>query len=874
MSKTKSGRPKRTDNFRCESCFVISKAKEIKDHLAKTGHRKIQYECGSDWIHVNCSSCKTDVIRDLIVVKTAAEINMLLCYKCVKRQRKRNAQSFTLETNFASGTFFYSLLEFYQLDYVTPDRSKKRRFMKLLEGFKHKPIYASKIEFFRELTKLLQYEQSFNSNPLSLTKILSWEQSGRLTIKVDAKSKELRGMGIKPFRRDEFLFVIRKTEYFGLPDVWVAQITNVDTEVLGKPNRTPQDPPPKILWYEVKLAIVPGWYTNQPINRYDLRFMICSVGDSRAIDAMKRFKNGQFMEMVLGHTKAHQNLHFNIDSIKWSNYSLNDSQKSAIAHFLQPENGVTVLKGPPGTGKTSTILETVLQLRKSSPAREGILIVAQSNVAIDNIAEKLLKNKVPGVVRITSIAKENEYDLEHPIGELCLHNIIYPGSSSLYKKVTTFIKKGKRDSLIPYEIKSFYEERFVSGCKLLTQSAKIVLTTTVGAGSNLVLLSGFNPCVVIMDEATQSNVPASLIPLSLSGVKKMMIVGDEKQFSSMAEIPYLEKSLFEKIIESQMIDPLLLDTQYRMHPNISSFPIDKFYSGQLKDGITASDRTKNIVGLTKPITFFTTGYTCKETKIPQPNLNTGQVNDTYINRQEAKNVVMIMKFLLYNNEELKATQLPVITPYAAQRDLIAELIAKDPYLNPNRDTIHTETTGDREETPLIKASAGSLIKPPTVLIVNGIMIATVDAFQGREEDFVIFSCVRSNNFGNVGFLKDRRRLNVALTRARYGMIMVGNKLCLQQADPLWCALMRHYDLYGAIVNDIPAYLGINRKGKQISQQKQGAGIKRPEKIVEILEDGLDDLEKDLNRLVVNDSEDEDDDDEDGAEERYLVRNDF
>ncbi|KAH3682918.1 hypothetical protein WICPIJ_006116 [Wickerhamomyces pijperi] len=900
-------RPKRTNMFRCDGCHYISTGKEVKDHLKKYFHSSISYEAEQGrWIKVKCSSCSKEPVRDLVVLKTnQTEINMLMCFRCTKRQRKRDPTSFIAEAPFNQSGFFIRLLEYFKLDYITPDKSKKRRIMRLVEGVRHKPSYPHVNDYYRELIKMNQAEQSFTPTALSLTKIISWAQSGELTISVARACKQLRGLGDSPFIRGGFMYIIKPTSSVVLPQIWVAKIVTRKFNEDGTwRNSREQD------CFVVDLRIVKELYSKQPINDYDLKFMLCDVGVNRSITAMLSQKNLVFTELLSGHTPIHENEHIHTDKIRWFNHNLNDSQKAGIGHFLHPENMLTVLKGPPGTGKTSTIVESILQIQKTDFCKFGnvILVCASSNIAIDNITEKLVNKGVQGVLRVVSTMKEQEYGPGHALEEICLHNQILKIASPDYKYVARMLANGNRNLIKPKELSNYYEERSERSKLIVARGVKILLATTVGSGARVLFDGELSKIsVVIMDEATQSNQMSSLIPLSHPHVQKAMLVGDEKQLSAVSEIQYNELSLFEKLLDFELVKhPLLLDVQYRMHPMISEFPIKHFYANKLANGVTAADRTMKTIGVPKPLTFYSTGHTCKESRIRQANLNTGQSTDTFVNKQEAKTVVMILKFLLLKNEHLTARQVPIITPYAAQRDLIARLIQKDKFLNPKGLQVQEIADGEAapEENPggdTEPSSAGAVMnqknkkknrnidggaegletgghKPPTVKLINGTMIATIDAFQGREEDYILFSCVRSNKFGNVGFLQDKRRLNVALTRARFGLIMVGNKLCLQTKDALWGTFLHHFELTGSIITDISAYLGTDRKGKQISQRRINVGLQTEFQIVDVVDDGLGELEQDLDLLVVSDSDydddDEEEDEDDGAVERELAKMDY
>ncbi|KAH3683697.1 hypothetical protein WICPIJ_005316 [Wickerhamomyces pijperi] len=535
--------------------------------------------------------------------------------------------------------------------------------------------------------------------------------------------------------------------------------------------------------------------------------------------------------MLLGQTKVFQDIYSTGENLVYYSSRMNDSQKRIVAHALHGENAVTLVQGPPGTGKTTVIVELVRQFlpNDGKSYSNKILLCAQTNAAVDNVCEGLLKMRVADILRIVPAVREDDYPPEHAIGSVCLHNLVNPLLSECTRCVLRVLKSGTKadkKALSKKEIKSALAEKSKISSAFI-KGSKILITTAIGCKSPIIVNNIVNIPVVIMDEATQCNVPTSLVPFSMPGLKKIVIVGDDKQLSGFSEIPYLEKSLFVRLQETKMVVPLMLDTQYRMHPDISSFSRNKFYNGELLDGIGAKHRTLDIPGLPKPLTFITYGHKYQESIILQPSPVTGIVAPSYRNRSEATIVVETIKKLI-SKGQFTQDRIAIITPYAPQRDLLALLIMKDKVLNPLGLKIKEEgmNTGndenDLESVSLQRKSSTG--KPPTVMTVNGISISSVDAYQGREQDVVIFSCVRSNRAGRIGFLSDARRLNVALTRARYGLIMVGNRFCLRSGDPLWEDLMTHFDNNGAIITDVNRYLGLDRRGRKIVPRDGGNGF--------------------------------------------------
>ncbi|GMG22023.1 unnamed protein product [Ambrosiozyma monospora] len=437
---------------------------------------------------------------------------------------------------------------------------------------------------------------------------------------------------------------------------------------------------------------------------------------------------------------------------------LNYSQKLAVDSVLNQQ--FTLLKGPPGSGKTTTIHEMVLQLiaRGEFP----ILVVATSNLAIDNVAEKLMNGHKTNVVRVPALLKA--YPPSHKLGSICLHNIIMDNLPP--------DKKRRYDWFINEEFENLTEDTYQDlmtssrdvGGKILN-NAQVVLTTCISAAGRMVKTVPRFP-VVIMDEATQCSEPEVMVPLSVPGVTRIVLVGDEKQLSVMAKVKPLETSFFEKCLKLfPDTKPIMLDTQYRMHPQISEFPRIEFYKGMLKDGICAADRYDKDIKF--PVYFYDYGGECapmedKMKKKPRiknimmkKKKKDGESDErdegfSLVNYSEAELITKIVYKLIFDFK-ISPNRIGIMSSYSCQRDLLISMI---------------DFAGRVEEE-------------------DKVMVATIDAFQGREKDIIIMSCVRSNPRFSVGFMSDKRRMNVALTRAKYCLILVGNGLCLKNGDPVW-----------------------------------------------------------------------------------------
>ena len=274
---------------------------------------------------------------------------------------------------------------------------------------------------------------------------------------------------------------------------------------------------------------------------------------------------------------------------------------------------------------------------------------------------------------------------------------------------------------------------------------------------------------VLIDEATQATEPECLIPIT-TGAKQLILVGDHQQLGPVvmnkkASNAGLCISLFERFI-SLGLRPIRLAVQYRMHPALSSFSSNTFYEGSLQNGITAAERTRATLDFPWPNPqapmFFLACFGAEEIAAS---------GTSYLNRTEALQAEKVVSRLL--KAGVSPDRIGVITPYEGQRAYL---------------TMTMTMNG-----PLKKEDYAR------------IEVASVDAFQGREKDYILLSCVRSNEHQGIGFLNDPRRLNVALTRAKYGLVLFGNPKVLSK-NPLWHDLLLHFKAHDCLVEGSLAQL--------------------------------------------------------------------
>lgn len=433
---------------------------------------------------------------------------------------------------------------------------------------------------------------------------------------------------------------------------------------------------------------------------------------------------------------------------------LNHSQVNAVKAVLQKP--LSVIQGPPGTGKTVTSATLVHHMANSGQGQ--VLVCAPSNVAVDQLTDKIHRTGLK-VVRMCAKSREA---VDSPVDFLTLHRQIRQLKSN-DKHTQGFLrlhqKKEDQGALNDVDEKAYKTfKRRVE--RSLLKEADVICTTCVGAGDHR--LSGFKFSQVLIDESTQATEPECLIPI-VKGARQVILVGDHCQLGPVimckkAARAGLSRSLFERLVMLG-IRPIRLQVQYRMHPSLSEFPSNTFYEGTLQNGVTASDRLITDIDFPWPVPqkpmFFFNSVGLEEISVS---------GTSYLNRTEAGMVEKIVTLLLQKG--VTPPQLGVITPYEGQRSFIAN---------------HMQRSGP------LKAD-----------LYNNIEVASVDSFQGREKDFIILSCVRSNDRLGIGFLNDPRRLNVALTRARCGLIILGNAKLLSK-QPLWNSLLVHFKKQGCVV---------------------------------------------------------------------------
>ena len=491
--------------------------------------------------------------------------------------------------------------------------------------------------------------------------------------------------------------------------------------------------------------------------KYNIEFVWKGTSFKRMLDGLFAFVNDEnsvssyIYSKILGHNVEEKKFNYKISSelnVKGLP-KLNHSQKEGIEKAINSQ--LFLIQGPPGTGKTVTSAAIVYHLAKLDVGK--VLVCAPSNIAADQLSEKIEKIGLK-VVRVCAKSRES---ISTRVEHLSLHNQMrrLEGKKE-YKKFFEMLKtKEEEGNVLSNKDHEKYKKLKRKAEEEIINSCQVVVTTCISSFDKR--LNNFRFPIVLIDEATQACESECILPL-LHGAKHAIIVGDHCQLGPVvlcknAAKAGLKMSLFERLVKLK-IKPHMLQVQYRMHPKLSEFPSNTFYDGNLQNGVTSDDRI-----------YFNVNFPWPNPKKPTffyhivGKEEFSASGTSYINREEADFIDTIVKTLLKCT--VKPEQIGIITPYEGQRCYIVSRMLKN--------CASTE-----------------------------IEVSSVDSFQGREKDYIIMSCVRSNNHHGIGFLDDPRRLNVSLTRARYGLILVGNVLALSNHQ-LWINLLDHYQKMNLLV---------------------------------------------------------------------------
>lgn len=415
---------------------------------------------------------------------------------------------------------------------------------------------------------------------------------------------------------------------------------------------------------------------------------------------------------------------------------LNRTQEQAVNEVLWAKD-VAIVHGPPGTGKTTTLVEAIYEtLRRETQ----VMVCAQSNMAVDWISEKLVDHGI-SVLRIGNPTRVNDKMLSFTYERKFESHPDYPELWSIRKTIREIRDHRKKGDNVHQKIARLRERAQEIEMRInatLFDEARVVACTLVGSANKILVGQKFS--TLFIDEAAQALEPACWI--AIRRASRVVFAGDHQQlpptikcFDAMKQ--GLSKTLMERIVENQPTAVSLLKVQYRMNDEIMKFSSDWFYNGQVESDKSVQHR--GILDYDTPMLWISTSEDL-EAKEEFVGENHGRIN-----KPEAELTVNTLKEYIekigvrrYIDERL---DVGIISPYRLQTQYIRQLIKKDAFFRQIRNTIS---------------------------------VNTVDGFQGQERDIIMISLVRSNDQGQIGFLNDLRRMNVAITRARMKLIIIGN----------------------------------------------------------------------------------------------------
>ena len=490
-----------------------------------------------------------------------------------------------------------------------------------------------------------------------------------------------------------------------------------------------------------------------------------------ALDRTMKAKNNRLAylrDLFYSHQKAGR---FSFEPMKFP--WLNPTQERAVNEVLWAKD-VAIVHGPPGTGKTTTLVEAINEtlMRESQ-----VLVCAQSNMAVDWISEKLVDRGI-NVLRIGNPTRVNDKMLGFTYERRFESHPDYPQLWAIRKAIRELRSNRKKGSESFHQkmdrLRSRAAEIEIRINAELFGEARVIACTLVGSAHRL--LEGMKFGTLFIDEAAQALEAACWIPMRRAS--KVILAGDHCQLpptvKSIAALRAgLGKTLMERIAENKPEVVTLLKIQYRMNEDIMRFSSDWFYGGQVESA--PQIKYRSILDYDHPITWIDTSneenqITIEGEDAPEdsastsssssaanqnPDLNFKEqfVGESYgrINKAEAELTLLTLAeyFTKIGKQRVLGDGIDVgiISPYRAQVQYLKKLIKKYEFFKPYR----------------------------RLISVN-----TVDGFQGQERDVILISLVRSNDEGQIGFLKDLRRMNVAMTRARMKLIILGNKDTMTQ----------------------------------------------------------------------------------------------
>lgn len=612
-------------------------------------------------------------------------------------------------------------------------------------------------KYIKNLIRLINYERDAEidlmTREISTMSGQKREELGRAINKVKGKSlgKEL-GMQIVQFGRSEVIdteISVGDMILVSTDDPLRSDLTGTVTEKGAR---------------FIKVAFdkrVPKWAIKKKV-RLDL--YANDITFRRMEDNLKHLslKGKNALEYILNERDPKKNRP--TPYISYIDENLNDSQKAAIENALSCEN-FYLIHGPFGTGKTRTLVELISQETRQN---HKVLATAESNAAVDNILERLMDNKKLNLTRLGHPQRVSKHNITQTLAYKVENHKLNKKIKKIHKKIDNLIEKRKvhtkptpqyRRGLGDYDILHFASKgkgaRGVNSDKMksmakwieinqeideahdeikrienrmikdIIDTSDVILATNSSAALESISRVKFD--VAIIDEASQATIPSVLIPIAKA--HRFILAGDHKQLPPTIisdRAGELSKTLFEELIRMYSHKSQLLNVQYRMNSLLMKFPNEEFYNNGLKSDSSVDDITINDIldgeHDEEALLFIDTSSVDLEGETHLKD------SKSIINNLEAEISVKLVQD--YLNDGIDVDDIGIISPYADQVKII------------------------QDQTP--------------------VEVKTVDGFQGREKEIIIISTVRSNENENIGFLRDLRRLNVAITRAKRKLIIVGN----------------------------------------------------------------------------------------------------
>ena len=442
---------------------------------------------------------------------------------------------------------------------------------------------------------------------------------------------------------------------------------------------------------------------------------------------------------------------------------LNDSQLAAVRHVITAQD-VGIIHGPPGTGKTTTLVQAILETIRRE---RRVLVCAPSNTAVDLLTEKLAERGV-NVIRMGNPSRVSDLLLSHTLDARVMAHPSYSKMRAIRQTADQYRDKANelarqnvrnlgfearqqrqqfRDESRQLFLQAGDLERYIT--EQVLESVQIITCTLVGASNRNIRHLSFD--TVFIDEAAQALEPGCWIPIAKG--QRVILAGDHHQLpptvkSEQAAREGLRETLFEKCIQRQPGTARMLNLQYRMHQQIMAFSSERFYGGQLQAHASVRDASLEAYDLCfapdLPVEFLdTAGFGFLEVTIPESR-STANPEEADLLLQRLTQLLKLCDPAVHQKDPLT---IGVIAPYRAQINCLKDAIEINEQLN-------------------------GLVQQRLL------SVGTVDSFQGQERDIIAISLTRSNHTGDIGFLSDIRRMNVGMTRARRKLLLVGDSSTL------------------------------------------------------------------------------------------------